>query len=265
VPTLTLRVAPKIPLDLSPLLPGRLAGGSESALAALPLRLGNREVPLGELFGVAADGDDRLVLAGTNACCDRIGAGMASGRLVVEGDAGTGIGLAMSGGDIEVRGSVGPMAGAEATGGVLRIAGNAGERLGGALPGAGGMSGGTILLGGNCGARVGERMRKGLIVVDGDAGIHAAVAMRGGTVVVRGACGPDPAPLMRRGTLYLARRPARLLPTFADDGEHELLWLRLLERHLAGLQAPALTARRVRRWSGDLADIGKGEVLVAIG
>jgi formylmethanofuran dehydrogenase subunit C len=265
VPTLTLRVAPKIPLDLSPLQPELLAGSSESAMATLPLRLGNREVALGELFTVATRDDDTLVLAGTNVCCDRIGAGMASGRLVVEGDTGAGTGQGMSGGEIAVLGSVGPMAGAEASGGVLRIAGDAGGRLGGALPGAGGISGGTILLGGSCGARVGERMRKGLIVVDGDAGPHAAVAMRGGTIVVRGSCAPDPASSMRRGTLYLATSPASLLPTFADDGEHELLWLRLLERHLAELQAPALTARRVRRWSGDLADVGKGEVLVAIG
>jgi formylmethanofuran dehydrogenase subunit C len=263
VPTLTLRLAPKIPLDLSPLLPELLAGSSESAMASMPLRLGNREVALGELFTIAADNDDRLVLAGTNVCCDRIGAGMASGRLIVEGDAGAGAGLGMSGGEIEVRGSVGPMAGAEAGGGVLRIAGDAGERLGGALPGAGGTSGGTILVGGHCAARVGERMRKGLIVVGGDAGPHAAVAMRGGTIVVRGSCAPEPASSMRRGTLYLARGPASLLPTFADDGLHELLWLRLLERHLVELGQAKLPSLRVRRWGGDLADVGKGEVLLA--
>jgi hypothetical protein len=54
-----------------------------------------------------------------------------------------------------------------------------------------------------------------------------------------------------------------MLPTFADDGAHELLWLRLLERHLATLGlADALPSRRARRFAGDLADLGKGELLV---
>ena len=132
------------------------------------------------------------------------------------------------------------------------------------MPGAGGMSGGAILLGGSCGPQAGQRMRKGLIVVGGDAGPHAAFGMRGGTIVVHGACAPEPASSMRRGTLYLAGTPERLLPTFADDGEHELLWLRLLERHLRELGGtPALPSRKVRRWAGDLADLGKGELLVA--
>jgi formylmethanofuran dehydrogenase subunit C len=263
VPTLTLRAAPVLPLDLSPLLPDKLAGMSEAALTGLPLRLGNRQVAVGDLFEVHPG--ERLVIVGSNACCDHIGAGMSSGRLTVEGDAGAGIGLGMTGGEIEVTGSAGPLAGAEATGGILRIAGNAGERLGGALPGAGGMSGGAILVGGSCAARVGERMRKGLIVVGGDAAAHAATAMRGGTIVIHGRCAAEPASLMRRGTLYLAQQPIGLLPTFADDGEHEMLWLSLLDRHLAELRSPRLSARRVRRWGGDLADVGKGEVLVARG
>jgi formylmethanofuran dehydrogenase subunit C len=263
--TLILREPPRQPLDLGPLLPERLAGLAGREIAALPLRLGNREVPLGELVTIRPGDAATVVIAGSNGCCDRIGAGMGGGELRVEGDAGAALGLGMSGGAIEVSGSVGPLAAAEATGGAVRIRGDAGERLGGALPGAGGMAGGAVLVGGRCGDRVGERMRKGLIVVDGDAGAHAAVAMRGGTVLVGGRCGRDPAPLMRRGTLYLAAPPSSLLPTFADDGAHELLWLRLLERHLAALGRPAaLPSRRARRWAGDLADLGKGELLIAL-
>jgi formylmethanofuran dehydrogenase subunit C len=126
------------------------------------------------------------------------------------------------------------------------------------------MAGAAVLVGGSCGERVGERMRRGLILIEGDAGPHAAFGLRGGTVIVRGACGPDPAPLMRRGTLLLAREPQRLLPTFTDDGRYELPWLALLERHLAGLGRPGvLPGREVRRLAGDLADLGKGELLIA--
>ena len=52
LPTLTLRARPTLPLDLGCLLPERLAGVSERAIAALPLRLGNRSLPLGELLAV---------------------------------------------------------------------------------------------------------------------------------------------------------------------------------------------------------------------
>jgi len=262
--TLTLREAPRQPLDLGPLLPERLAGLDKRALAAVPLRLGNRILPLGELFGVRHGAADRFVIRGSTALCDRIGERMSRGTVVVEGDAGAELGLAMTGGTIEVRGSAGDLAAAEARGGLVRIAGDAGARLGGALPGAGGMAGGAVLVRGRCGELAGERMRKGLVLVEGDAGAHAGAGLRGGTVLVLGRCGPDPAPLMRRGTVFLAQTPERMLPTFADDGRHELLWLMLLERHLASLGgAAALPGRRVRRFAGDLADLGKGELLIA--
>ncbi|HMR31360.1 MAG TPA: formylmethanofuran dehydrogenase subunit C [Geminicoccaceae bacterium] len=257
MPTLTLRVAPQVPLDLSPLLP------DAGITAATPLQLGNQVVRLGELFDLAPGRADELRLVGTDARCDRIGAGLDRGRIVVEGDAGALAGAGMTGGEIELRGSAGALAGCEMSGGVLRIDGDAGEALGGALPGAGGMSGGAILLAGGCGPRAAGRMRKGLIVIGGDAGPHAAWGMRGGTLIVHGACASEPAGSMKRGTLYLARAPERLLPTFTDDGAHELLWLGLLERHLRTLGAPALPSRKVRRWAGDVADLGKGELLVA--
>jgi formylmethanofuran dehydrogenase subunit C len=262
--TLTLRAAPRQPLDLAPLLPERLAGLGERALMALELRLGRVRVPLGELFEVRAGDAGMVVLHGTTSLCDRIGAGLGRGAIRVEGDAGALLGIGMTGGTIEVTGSVGDLAAAEAAGGVVRIAGNAGARLAGALPGAGGTSGAAVLVAGSCDAGAGERMRKGLVLIGGDAGPHAAMALRGGTVVVAGRCGPDPAPLMRRGTLLLAHTPERLLPTFADAGRHELLWLALLERELARLgRTFPLPGHRVRRLHGDLADLGKGEILIA--
>ncbi len=50
--TLVMRGPPPRPLDLSPLLPERLSGRSEREIARLPLRHGNRTIPLGELFGI---------------------------------------------------------------------------------------------------------------------------------------------------------------------------------------------------------------------
>jgi formylmethanofuran dehydrogenase subunit C len=71
---------------------------------------------------------------------------------------------------------------------------------------------------------------------------------------------------MKRGTLLFRQMPSRLLPSFADCGQHELGFLELMRRALresapriAALEA---AASRVRRLAGDLAVDGKGEILV---
>ena len=68
---------------------------------------------------------------------------------------------------------------------------------------------------------------------------------------------------MRRGTLILGRHASSLLPTFADNGTHDLPWLRLLARELAEL-APRLHALgdRAQRWTGCASVGGKGEILL---
>lgn len=92
--------------------------------------------------------------------------------------------------------------------------------------------------------------------------------MIAGTLVGLGPAGPWPGSLMRRGTLLLAREPERLLPSMADCGSHRLGVLTLLVRaygHLSpGLAALGETPR-TRRWAGDLAVGGLGEILVAEG
>ena len=77
-------------------------------------------------------------------------------------------------------------------------------------------------------------------------------------------CGADPGYAMRRGSLLLGHAPPNLLATFADNGTHELPWLRLLARQLAALEpAVELSTVRVARWTGCASTGGKGEILVA--
>ncbi len=263
--TLRLREPPRCPLDLAPLSPASLLGRSEAERAAVPLRLGNRMVPAGELFsfhpGPAEEGT--LVLEGTTELCDRIGAGLAAGTIRVVGDAGAEVGLAMSGGRIEIEGRVGALAAAEAEGGFVRIRGSAGPRLAGALPGGGGARGVTVLVEGDCGPMAAQGMRRGLVIVSGGCGAHLGFGLRGGTVLVCGRCGPAAGTAMRRGSLLLLDPSSEPGATFADAGSHEFLWLAVLAGHLAGLGLPdLLPSRRARRFLGDLADLGKGEILV---
>jgi len=72
---------------------------------------------------------------------------------------------------------------------------------------------------------------------------------------------------LKRGTLLLARMPEHLPATFQDSGEHSLLFLTLLEKQL---QRDRETFSRflplgakVRRYCGDLAWGGTGEILVS--
>jgi formylmethanofuran dehydrogenase subunit C len=125
------------------------------------------------------------------------------------------------------------------------------------------MVGGELLIDGDAGAEVGVTMRRGLIAVGGRVGDFVGGGMIAGTVVVFGGCGRRPGAGMKRGTLALLGEAPTLLPTFADAGPYDGLFLELYLRHLRGLGfGPAAAARpRLRRWCGDRVSLGKGEIL----
>jgi formylmethanofuran dehydrogenase subunit C len=263
---LTLKTRPPFRLSLDGMTPDRVAGLAAAELARRPLAAGNRRGVLGDWFGIEVGGDaaDRLVIAGGDDRLDDVGAGMADGELIVEGDVGAGAGTAMGGGILRVSGSAGYGAATAMRGGELRIAGDAGDELGGALPGERtGMSEGVVVVGGNAGGFVGDRMRRGLIVVAGAAGPFCAARMLAGTIVVGGVIGTEPGIAMRRGTLMALAGTVAPAPGFADCGVTELTVLRLIGRFLASNGLAALAARigPLRRRVGDLGQNGKGEIL----
>ncbi|ACL60824.1 formylmethanofuran dehydrogenase subunit C [Methylobacterium nodulans] len=262
---LTLRHAPPERLDLSGITPAALAGLSEAEAARLPVGTSRQGVALGDCFTIALDGAESLRIAGGSDRLDRVGAGLAQGSILVEGDVGQRLGAGMTGGTIRVSGSAGPFAGTAARGGTITIAGDAGPGAGGALHGAmGGLDGATLVIGGRAGDRLGDRMRAGLIVA-GAAGDHAGSRMIAGTLVA-GTIGDHPGYGMRRGTLLVERHGA-LLPTFVETGTQDLVFLRLLAKALEPLSPrfAALARARLSRRSGDLATLGKGELLTPLG
>ena len=264
---LTLRQPPPGRVDLSPLLPERLAGLSPAAIAAIVLPCGNRPLAAGDLFDIAEGDAGDLVITGGSDRLDHVGKGMTGGRMTVEGEVGAYAGLAMTGGALRIAGKAGFAAAAMMRGGLVVIEGDAGDFLGGALPGEmRGMRGGLVIVRGNAGARVGDRMRRGIILVEGDLGDHAAGRLLAGTVIGLGSSGAYPGLGMKRGTLLLAKAPECLLPSFADCGRHELGFLALLFAYLRphSLRLAIVPQLRApRRWAGDLAAGGKGEILIA--
>ena len=169
-------------------------------------------------------------------------------------------------GNIIVDGNAGLYAGAEMKKGYLEINGNTGDFLGGALPGNKmGMKGGLILVKGNAGDRVGDHLRRGMILIEGNTGDYCGSRMIAGTIAVMGTTGRHVGYAMRRGTLLLWNTPY-ISASFNDCGTHTLAFLPIMFKAFATLNSrfaePATAFNRVQRYAGDMAEMGRGEILV---
>lgn len=264
---LTAREAGGPPIDVTGVLPERLAEGGGVALAGLPVIRGRERHRLDELFAIQDGGPSgALILRPGGAVLDGVGAGMAAGEILVEGDCGSQAGRGMRGGTLIVEGDCGAFAAAEMAGGHISVAGDAGDFLGAPLAGSPrGMSGGSVVVG-NAGDRAGERMRRGLIAVRGRVGSLCGARMIAGTVVVGGSCGAGLGSAMRRGSILVSHAPAEFPAGFVDGGVHDWLFLELMRRELgvAGAWPPDLPTAgiRARRLLGDRSVGGVGEVLI---
>lgn len=259
-----LRGPPSQRLDMSALTPDRLAGMEMAAIERLTLHTTREAACVADVFAVRAGDPASVVIEGGSARLDRVGETMRSGTLRIEGAVGAYAGRKLAGGRLQITGDAGPFAASGMIDGQIEIGGDAGARLGGPTAGErAGMRGGVVIVRGGAGERAGERLRRGLIVVGGDAGRYAGCAMIAGTLVICGEAAEGAGVLMRRGTIVLGRTPP-LLPTFVALGGGELVFRRLLARALEPLhaEAAALAAAATRRFGGDMATIGKGEIVM---
>jgi formylmethanofuran dehydrogenase subunit C len=260
-----LRAAPTEVLDLSALIPSRLAALSPGDIARLPLGAGPEAPLAGDVFDIAGTPGDTVVISGGSPLLDYVGAGLDGGTILVGGPVGAYAGRGMTSGKLEIAGDAGAFLASMAKGGFIHVKGSAGDFLGGARPGDKfGQLGGTVLVDGNVGERAGERMRRGVVVVKGKFGPAAGSRMVGGTLWTETGFGALPGPLLRRGTL-IGPSVDELLPTFADCGRIDPVILRILSRYIAetlGPLAPKPLPATVRKLAGDRATIGKGEILL---
>jgi formylmethanofuran dehydrogenase subunit C len=262
---LTLKERPHIPLEAEVLTPDVIVGQRSDEVCALPLVLGKRQYRLDDFFTVAGPPCEELEIHGDVGRVKWIGRGMTRGRITIHGDAGMHLGASMRGGTIEVTGNASDWVGAEMTGGLIRIAGNAGGQVGAAYRGSQtGMKEGTILIGGSAGIEVGMRMRRGLIAIGGPVRDFAGLQMKGGTIVLGGGAEIRTGAWMVRGTI-VSLVPLRLLPTFSYACAYNPVFLRLYAKRLEALGFALPVGVRqgsYRRYTGDTAVPGKGEILV---
>jgi len=263
--TFTLRAPPSRAIDLSVLIPSRLQSMAQKDIEALTLGAGDNALTVGDVFSVAGTPGDTIVIAGGSPLLDYVGAGLDGGAITADGTVGAYAGRGMKGGTLTIGGDAGAYLGSTAKGGLIHVKGSAGDFLGGARPGDKfGMLGGTALIEGNVGERAGERMRRGVVVARGTFGAAAGSRMVGGTLWTETGFGPRPGPLLRRGTL-IGPKVDELLPTFVDCGRIDPVILGILSRYIAqtlGPLAPKALPPTVRKIAGDLATIGKGEILL---
>jgi formylmethanofuran dehydrogenase subunit C len=262
--TFTLKNEPDQRLDLCPLTPRLLAGKTAAEIAAIELQTTRETRTVGDLFAISGDGAEAIRFEGGSTRFDNIGHGLDGGEITVAGGCGHAAGRAMRGGRLTIAGDAGPFAATGLSGGRLEIEGSAGDFLGAPLDGEmEGMSGGLVLVRGKAGDRTGDRLRRGTIVVEGAAGGYFGSRIIAGTLIALGGAGRSPGYLMRRGTIVLGGASG-LSPTFVDCGVHSLDFARVFARLLrpdSGASAELLT-RPLRRFGGDTAVLGKGEVFV---
>lgn len=259
---------PAIPLEAEVIAPNKLGGLAESAIARLPVYHGNQKAAVGDFFLVKGKCNGEVRVDGDLSLVKLIGAGMTSGRLLIEGNVGMHLGAGMSGGEIRVDGSAGDWVGAEMSDGRIEVRGSAGHMVGSAIRGSSvGILGGEILIHGNAGNEVGSAMRRGMITIGGDCGDYAGVNLRAGTVIVLGKLGIRAGAGMKRGSI-VSMHDAELLPTFSYACTYQPLFLRPYLRHLqqSGLSVEYEQLHgQYQRWCGDSIELNRGEILLLEG
>jgi formylmethanofuran dehydrogenase subunit C len=263
---ITLRRQPERVVDVGEIRFAEFAALAAAEIERVPITAAaGASVRLGELFAVAGERSAKVRLVGDFRRFERVGAGLLDGELVIDGPVGREVGAGMRGGRIVVRGDAGWGPGLGMAGGVLDIEGDAGARAGGAPLGAKkGMTGGTIVIRGSAGPEAGASMRRGLVAIAGDAGAGAGRGTIAGTVVIYGDAGPDPGQWSKRGSI-VALGDVTPPVTYRYACSYRPQYVELLLKHLE--ERHRLSAGKARgkglfrRYSGDLAELGAGEIL----
>jgi len=271
--TLTLKEAPRLPVEAESLTPENVADKDAREIGCLPLLVGSTWETVADWFDVAVDeaasnredASADLLVKGDLTRFKRLGEEMSAGRMVVEGAVGFHAGARMRGGSLTIHGDAADFLGAHMKGGRIVVHGDAGHYTAASYRGEPhGMKGGTIIVTGSAGQMLGARMRRGLIYVLGDCGDVPGFNMKAGTIIVGGRPGVRVGARMVRGTIVLLGEAQEMLPTFVHACTYRPPVWRVLHAHLAdqGFEPQAGPAEEFRLYSGDFNEGGKGEVLV---
>ncbi len=241
-----------ISVEAEKISPDKFASLTLGQIRSLEVWQGNRKRKLSDLFKVSGDEDvakpeETLIrLEGDFSKVKRIGEGMSAGTVEAADSVGMHAGNNMKGGLLQIGGNADDWLGREMRGGKIIVQGNAGNYAGSGYRGEKcGMRGGEIQITGNAGAYLGEHMCGGSIRISGDAGDFPGAANQGGTIFIGGST-YLPGAEMTNGTITV-RGKVRILPSFQKA------------------DIVSLEGADYQKYTGDLVENGKGELLVAQG
>jgi formylmethanofuran dehydrogenase subunit C len=207
-------------------------------------------VRLGDLFNITGEPDGRIRFVGDLKSADRLAAGLSEGEVTVEGSVGQEAGMALAGGSLDIKGDAGSRAGAAPLG-YKR-----------------GMTGGELIVRGSAGPEAGAAMRRGLLLIAKSAGERTGLGMIAGTVVIFGTAGRETGLWSKRGSVVAL---GRITPpgTYSYACTYEPIILRLMLTRLSARYGLSVQRKHLtgtyRRYSGDMAELGKGEILEWVG
>lgn len=202
--------------------PDVFKGKDTAEIAKLPVFEGNKPRKLSDLFKIEEDNleSPTITINGDVSEVRRIGMGMKSGEIVINGNVGMHLGEKMAGGKITVNGDAGQWAGSSMKKGLIEIHGNANDYLASPYRGStDGMKGGKIIVDGDVGADSGTYLQGGLIKIKGNnTGQFLGFHMSKGTIHVEKNASTRSGANMTGGKIIISGNVEELMPSFTIDG-----------------------------------------------
>ncbi|MCL1976921.1 MAG: formylmethanofuran dehydrogenase subunit C [Candidatus Bathyarchaeota archaeon] len=197
------------------------AGKPLEEIKKLSITEGKETITLDDAFNITEDKTietPNITLTGDFSKVKRIGQGMKTGEIIINGDAGMHTGEKLAGGKIIVNGNSGGWTGSEMKKGLIEIHGNSGDYTASPYRGTStGMKGGVITIDGNVGTDVGCYLQGGIIRIKGSAGRYLGYHMLDGTIFVEKDCAIRAGACMTGGKIIINGTIELLMPTFTID------------------------------------------------
>ncbi len=210
-----------VPIQAACISVDALAGKTVQEIKAMPITEGKETITLGDAFEVTEDKTvetPNITLNGDFSRVKRIGQGMKTGEIVINGDAGMHTGEKLAGGKIVVNGNSGGWTGSEMKKGLIEVHGDSGDYTASPYRGTNtGMKGGLISVDGNVGTDVGCYLQGGIIKIKGSAGRFLGYHMSNGTIYLEKGCDTRAGACMTGGKIIINGAIELLMPTFTID------------------------------------------------
>ncbi len=208
-----------VPIQAPVITPDEFAGKTVEEISKLPITEGNRNLTIADLFKVEQTSAEtpNITINGDCNKVKRVGQGMKTGEIVVNGNIGMHTGEKMAGGKIVVNGNSGGWTGSEMKKGIIEIHGDAGDYM--ASPYRGndlGMKGGIITVDGNVGSDVGCYNQGGIIKIKGNAGRFLGFHQSDGAIYVEKDVDVRAGALMHGGKIVIGGK-MEILSSFSID------------------------------------------------